>query len=302
MQARERNTGSTRSQTKGVSLKLVLLGIIALSDLCAHASAKATQIIGVQAWVLSEDNGTRQAKITPGELALWLNTANTTLRDSGASFQISFNAQRDWHRLRSSTLNGLHNYRPECLPLFEKGRQLAAKAPHQLTVLFRHGRDEEATGNGFAVRPTPTQPGFIVMPGFRSTTVQRGPQESRVYNKKLFIHELGHFLGLEHTFPGSGSKQAESLTALRKVVKQTQHFDGDGIADTPEDPYSHLYFRYLKQHQCQSSQLHRIPGLDILRHNPMSYLNCTPYRFTRGQVEKMQTELSRPAYAYLSSP
>lgn len=63
-------------------------------------------------------------------------------------------------------------------------------------------------------------------------------------NAPLLIHELGHYFGLPHTFGKVNASSPERVLALlekeskkgKRRDEAVRIFDGDGFADTPEDP------------------------------------------------------------------
>lgn len=100
-------------------------------------------------------------------------------------------------------------------------------------------------------------------------------------------HELGHLFGLYHTFEGGDELVNGSNCATA----------GDGICDTPADPYSPELEVIWLGDNCEFI----FAGTDTLGQlyqpdvgNTMSYYDCAGCGFTRGQFLKM-------AETYLSS-
>ena len=93
------------------------------------------------------------------------------------------------------------------------------------------------------------------------------------------VHELGHFFGLPHTFAGNGTENVDGSNCETA---------GDGICDTPADPYDpDAEFSY--QDGCTFTWT----GLDANGQfyqpdmgNIMSYYDCD-CGFTRGQYLRM---------------
>ncbi len=109
-------------------------------------------------------------------------------------------------------------------------------------------------------------------------------------NARLVAHELGHFFNLKHTFEGSG---AELVDGSNCTVA------GDGICDTPADPYvpGEPFELYLSGKDCRFISGKRDAKGEY--YNPdvgniMSYYPCDTCGFTWGQLNAM-------AQAYLSS-
>ncbi len=120
-----------------------------------------------------------------------------------------------------------------------------------------------------------------------------GPESGLVFIKKgcgagTVAHELGHLFGLKHTFEGNGKEWVNGLNC---------ETEGDGICDTPADPYvpSDKMSDYIGP-DCEfislkrdSFQMFYQPDVG----NVMSYYPCT-CGFTHGQYLKM-------ANSYLNS-
>lgn len=106
---------------------------------------------------------------------------------------------------------------------------------------------------------------------------------------RTIAHELGHFFNLKHTFEGNGAELVDGSNCTT---------EGDGICDTPADPYvpGEPFEAYLGA-QCRFISGKRDAKGDY--YNPdvgniMSYYPCDTCGFTWGQLNAM-------AEAYLSS-
>lgn len=100
-------------------------------------------------------------------------------------------------------------------------------------------------------------------------------------NTRVFAHELGHFFGLEHTFEGNGTELVDGSNCTTA---------GDGICDTPADPYipSEGLSGYVQDCIFISTKTDANgefynPDLG----NIMSYYECDTCGFTWGQLDKM---------------
>lgn len=118
--------------------------------------------------------------------------------------------------------------------------------------------------------------------------------------RKTFIHELGHYLGLYHTFRNScQNKDCET--------------DGDGICDTPPDDYTNFY----PSNPCLKGGNINSCGTDVNAsdpNNPFSsdqqdmtdnFMDYSPtaciQRFTEGQTAKMRETLETTRGSLLES-
>lgn len=118
--------------------------------------------------------------------------------------------------------------------------------------------------------------------------------------RKTFIHELGHYLGLYHTF--------------RNACENSDcEQDGDGICDTPPDDYTNIY----PSNPCLEGGSINSCGTDVNAsdpNNPFSvdqndmsdnFMDYSPtsclQRFTDGQSNKMQEVLEMDRSSLLDS-
>lgn len=113
--------------------------------------------------------------------------------------------------------------------------------------------------------------GYAYFPG-APCTVDGIVQESRYWNTPggavVTAHEMGHYLGLHHTFNG-GCTNADCLR------------DGDLVCDTPPD--NSASFAACNTNSCNTDQ----PDLPDDNYNFMDYSGCRPARFTQGQATRM---------------
>lgn len=98
-------------------------------------------------------------------------------------------------------------------------------------------------------------------------------------NMPTLAHELGHLFGLVHTFEG-GDELVDGSNCETA---------GDGICDTPADPYMEGDITWLRDN-CEfvyagTDSLGRLYQPDV--GNTMSYYDCSGCGFTRGQFLKM---------------
>lgn len=282
--------------------RLALLCLIAAGAASAPAAAQTVHL-RLHVIRLSDDNGTRLASITPSEMLSWVQEANAAFARSNAGIRIHFYASADgpdWEVRKSTALNRLASDGTG----WPAANAVAAQYPAKVVVFVRHGDKTGATGNGFAFPPqSGMKVDFVALPGFSKTTVPKdafsGPW---VQNRWLFGHELGHYLGLAHTFPGWNDEgtdtDAEALAAIKAAGGKLSALDGDSVPDTPPDAGT-AYYKVKGWNMCSGPASYVIPGgsgkpgytVAPMRTNMMSYFVCGVPRFTPGQVARMRQTL-----------
>jgi hypothetical protein len=234
----------------------------------------------VHAVQVTDNGGGRATAITPAQVKQWVDFANRLYRPVG--IQLLFNASTsggDWSVVRNTVINNMTgNTDPNWNAEKAASNAVAARWPNSMVVLFRFGPGATATGGGFSGSDL----NFVAMPGFAVTTVC-GHQ-----NLGLFTHESGHYLGLAHTFAQEFATQAAAQTAFTNSGFNPNIFDGDGLSDTPADPW-------IRQNanQCGATNSVTLNGrtgtvtFPLPKGNVMSYYDA-PTFFSGQQKERIR--------------
>jgi len=102
----------------------------------------------------------------------------------------------------------------------------------------------------------------------------------------VWVHEMGHYFGLEHTFEGAGTANAELVDGSNCLTA------GDGICDTPADPFivGSQQSDWLDTITCEYTYMGQDANGDYYTPyigNIMSYYKCARCRFTYEQYLRM---------------
>jgi hypothetical protein len=220
-----------------------------------HAPAPEPLLeLRVMAIQVADDDGARAARVAPGHIARWVAFANSVFRPAGVRLRFD---PADQRLLRSSWLNELEGTEQEGWREAKRAAdQIAERYPDRLVVFFRHGPGERATGGGFAW----TDYNFVVLPGWLDDS-HCGHEHG-----SAFAHELGHHLGLGHTFARIFADPAEAAAQLAEYGGNLAVFDGDGLHDTAPDPG-------IRTTECGRTAELELSGVRVplARRNIMSY-------------------------------
>jgi hypothetical protein len=277
-----------------------VVGLVAIDR--AHAQSTPQYTIAIQALKVADSDGGRATDVTPDQVKRWVDRANAIYAIAGIQFEFNPDLDGlDWSTINNTTLNNLSSSGTG----WDAANAVAAEYPGKLVVFFRHGEGANPTGNGFSFPPASgLMTNFVAMPGFDHTAVITGKDASGNWiwkqNIWLFAHEVGHYFGLYHTFPGWNDSETGTPAGAASYI--TAHggtasaLDGDGIADTPPEAGTAFYINQGWD-PCVGHDSYTISSMTFTltftpdRHNVMSYFACDPMTFTSMQVDVMQRTL-----------
>jgi hypothetical protein len=212
--------------------------------------------VGVQAVQVMDDDGGRPARVTAANVTEWIAFTNRSFAPAGIEFEFRGD-DTDYCVLRDTVINDMTGGGEGWAETRKRANEVAAKHPDRLVIFFRHGPGPDATGGGFSW----TDLNFVGMFGWEDGSHCGHPHTDAV------AHEIGHYLGLPHTFavePFQNAGQAEAYFVQHG--RDPNVFDGDGFADTLPDPG-------CRPLECERTQNITLDGVEfpLPRRNLMSY-------------------------------
>lgn len=275
-------------------------------DLLFYSDAYDVEISPVR---VANDNGTNGVSLTSCQLNRWLNVANDTYRGAG----IRFVWDGTFKTLNSSAMNAYAcSGDPEWLK--DYADQLATStygAPDKLVIYFRNNG-----GGGGCGSPSRE---YMVMPDFDGTSttyyLRDGSTTSTIDcpdtpptsdNIKLFAHEVGHYLGLGHTYWDGAVLGLPSSYSSMDVDRSSSGWSY--VWDTSPTPSGDYWdgddpnYDGSGENRCSDSSSGEIyyplsggGGLTLNpdRHNVMlNGVNCDfTYNLTPGQIDAVRYNL-----------
>lgn len=240
--------------------------------------------VPIQAIFLSDDNGGHPCSITPNQVEDWVIRANQIWADAHIRFLFDpAVGSTDYFSVKSTLLNEMTGDAadPNWPSALSLGNNYAAIFPDRLTMFFRYGNEAAPTGGGFSW----SSMGFVAMPGFPVTGV------CGVQNIGLMAHEIGHYLGLPHTFPAEfpSVASAEAFYTAGGTGPTNDVFNADGRDHTEDDPYIDI-----PAYQCDTATTSvTLAGkvFDLPKDNVMTYYHPI------SEVTETQYLTSRQAWA-----
>jgi Pregnancy-associated plasma protein-A len=271
----------------------------------------------VHAIPLSDSDGGRAFTITPGQVTGLVDQANVAYGPLGIRFR--FDPVLDWEPMANTQLNSLVNGGANW---WEDPNRVANRYPGQVVIFFRWGvgRNPDGTpnpnipsSNAFAYPPDigPPIPPDAPLPTPNVNFVAFYNSASlAAINVSTFVHELGHYLGLFHTFPGWSDNltntPSSAAAKIRAAGNSAAGLDGDLLADTPPDAGSAYYVNQVNSNPCAGPGSYVISGIVFSpdRQNVMSYFGpCQPpYHVSPQQMQLIKKTLRSPVRTELISP
>lgn len=251
-----------------------------LISLCLlSACATKIPIVAVQ---LSDDDGKNRAPITVQEVERWVSKTNESWEDS--DIELTFDPDEDFIRVSSTVLNSKPDdaSNPQWELYRLTGNYLASLLPrHQIPVLFRQrGRTAWSGGPGHS--------NFISMPSYSNTCIKKKTSGKACPggccpDETLLAHELGHYLGLVHTFSNVSCDKASRDNTDGDRTGWLADNGADDIKDTAADPGANC--APTKELDCDTGPVTINNGhsFEPPWQNVMSYHNCLPERLSDDQ-------------------
>jgi pregnancy-associated plasma protein-A len=271
---------------------LVLSACVALLPGEARAQFSCSTPIRFHFVALSDAGGANGPTFGPNDVQPWITAANTIV-GTAAGVQFQYRSNLDWEAVTSTPLNNQMCYGGESAAARAEADRIVAAHPGKIVVFLRRLCNGWNPSSSYAEPPDIGQPiaaGWGSGLNYIVTNNNFAPSATA----DLFVHELGHYLGLYHTFPGTSDAQFNSNTAVANWLSAGNNFNGDLIADTAEDPGAQIWGANGLD-ACTTSSI-TLSGntYSPSRTNVMSYyLACTANEnITPGQVAKIQATLS----------
>ena len=183
--------------------------------------------VPIQALVLMNDDEQLPAQITPEQVKLWVADANAIYKPAKIQFDFTGD-DSDFKTIKNTELNQVViGDGADFTAATRAGNALAAKFPDKMTVIFRHGPGliPSNVGAGSIERD------FVLLPQFDRTML------CNHQNLHYMARVIGEYLGIKPTAAQHFLNTFEAEKFLHAHKDDPNCFDGDGIKDTPPDPF-----------------------------------------------------------------
>ncbi len=247
------------------------------------------RFIRVQAVVVSNDDGSSRSSITNDQIKIWVDEANA-LWTPEARIVLLFDAtpgSEDVSAWSSSILNVETTNDAEDSVYSATGNLIGKVLyPHRLVIFFRKfGTPGWSWG--------PQTDFFISMPEYTNGGIWKPLSGGLLPNDRLLAHELGHYMGLAHTFPGGACAELTPLYSDGDATGQLPNDPSDDVLDTNSDLSDVCY---------PTESLMCIGGGIIYNdltwlppwNNIMSYHDCLPQDISDDQVAVIDHTMMNP--------
>ncbi len=260
------------------SVRIRSATVLATAEPAAPSPTPVSPILEapIQAIQVTDIDGSHPAAITPAQVGELVSRANEIFAPAGIRFTFD---PRNFVAEHSTVLNHILND-PQARTAGEDAgtaNRVAAGYPGKIVVLFRWGSGTEPS----TISLSSDTDNFIVMTGMDQLDCGRPPLN-------VLAHEIGHYLGLPHTFIGKFNSLTAAEGFLRDWGDDPKVFDGDGFSDTPPDPLIDT-----AEYRCTPPDVLILNGLQFVlpRDNVMSYYNGGN-KLSRLQIERARLYLS----------
>ena len=222
---------------KKVAQVIILLTAFSTSVAVARtASVHGTIQVPLKLIELSDDDGRFQGVFSKKRIEQYVQFTNEVFKKASLEFVLDLKKEPPV-RMRSTVLNRMMGIEDaNWIQTKQLGNQIAAKYPGRIVIFFRYGKGSGPNGSGFSWWDYD----FVVMP---STDII---EHCGGMNPYFLAHEMGHYLGLPHTFGGGPfetNRGAEKHFASKN--RDPKVYDGDLLSDTPPHPS-------IRTHECKA--------------------------------------------------
>lgn len=259
-----------------------------LSDLNTNNKKARTQAeihqIGIKAIIVHPTNET-QTNFSTSDVSDLVNHANTYFKNIGITFYL----------IKGEATHVFSDEFANFKTIDEQKIRNEYDITSGINVYFFKSISDEKGNflNGTAPLPTLAQNSNRIFLSY----LDKNPSDFETLKNKVFLHELGHYFGLLHTFQDSNNENiAKRELVLRDISSGGNcHITGDLICDTQADPFERL--ASVSSYDCTE----KLPSnlVDALGYtysppidNIMSYHIRCGNTFSPQQYQRMQTMFS----------
>lgn len=273
--------------------------ILILAAIAATALCGCPKELPIQAVILSNDNGGSPSTITLAQIDTWVDAANEMYMDH--NLELTFN-HADVVYVKSTLLNtppntpegwtpdpanGIYFSPDQMYDIF--ANSIGSNYPDKIVVLFRG-----IGGGGWSWGPPNLR--YVSMPSYNGTCINKPTPGICNPNDTLLSHEVGHYLGLAHTFWQEDCALLTASNTDGDLSGQDGDTDADDVLDTSADPGAAC--AVTNGLNCAGGSV-VVNGITF---NPpwtnfMSYHDCLPETMTLNQLSAINYTLTHPMRA-----